>query len=415
MKSIYSTLLLLISVSIFSQEYTGTYNLQFGNESFNAENELLCLTIQIAANDSTFFNIGTSSILFTYNTEALTYASYTPINFNGNIGCYDGVTFWQQQQWDATSVPGMFNLTLTFNGDNALVNCPIVGNTWVDIGEVCFYVNDFSQDQELVFSSEDTNFNNVYPNNGTNPIEQGTVEGFNNASIYCAFELEDLIVCENTAPILISGPDSMINYLWNTGSSRHTIEAYYSGNYALMITDEHNCTASDTMNLIINPSPEIELSDTTICENELPFELFIPAGYQSEWTDGTSDTLIQITNSSSTTFTVTNEYDCSTTELIEIIVQDASECFVSNSNLNSNIEFYLYSSNSSSSTINIVIPTTIQSIKNASIFNIAGQTVKVLELPNEHNLIDISALANGQYILNILTDKGRFYKQFIKY
>ena len=118
----------------------------------------------------------------------------------------------------------------------------------------------------------------------------------------------DTIACDST--ILDEGvgiPGD--TYLWSTGETTQIIVVDTTGIYWLMVTDGNGCQGSDTINVTINPTYIIPLSET-ICDSD---SLFLGGAYQT--TAGTYyDTLPTVNGCDSilaTTLTVNQTYNVS--------------------------------------------------------------------------------------------------------
>ena len=180
----YNILLIwLCSIIFFAKNATAqTVNLQMiGN--LDCENNRYCSTIQIQAADENSFKIGTSSIFFNYNENALAFNNYNSLRFNGSDLCAAGMmSIWAEHAIDGTSLPNEFMVTLMLLADGN--GCPTIDNTqWIDIGEVCFDMVDNAQNPQIVFSELNTNFNSDSPNDGSQAIAKGTFLGIDSADI----------------------------------------------------------------------------------------------------------------------------------------------------------------------------------------------------------------------------------------
>ncbi len=341
-----------------AQENTEMINIQFAEIDYSEDNGTFCATIQVEADNETIFQIGTSSILFNYDSTVIEYISYTPINFNGTENCImDVASAWDPQQWDATSVPGIFNITLTLISND--FSCPTITRDWIDVGTVCFQVLDSSLSPNLVFSEESTSFNSNIPNNGSNSVETGTFGNITenifqscptaNLALSVA---EEVSICPSELPLIIySYVDDLDNstYQWSTGDNSSIIGVYYSGVYTLNINFGNNCEESISTNVIV-------LNDED-CIEETP----------------------------------TSNYDLST-EPIKV--------------------FPTLSTNY----IQLEIPTVLQEEKfDIKIYDLSGKlywqgTTKA----NANYQIDTQSFPIGQYIIQLYNEKHNWAEQFIK-
>lgn len=142
-------------------------------EDLNCGSNTLCMDIIVSSADGTPFEIGTSSIFITYNKSALLFNSYESIHFNGSDLCIaDAASAWDDHQYDATSVPGELNLTMTLLNND--FSCPsILENTIVS--QICFQILDNKADPNIQFHLPNTNFNSAVVNDGTAAISKATM------------------------------------------------------------------------------------------------------------------------------------------------------------------------------------------------------------------------------------------------
>lgn len=100
-------------------------------------------------------------------------------------------------------------------------------------------------------------------------------------------------------------------YLWSTGDTTRTINAIASANYSVQITDANGCVSFDTTQVLINPSPVVNLGvDTSYCAN---FSLTLDAGFPGsnyQWSNGANTQTQNITTSGNYFVTVSDANGC---------------------------------------------------------------------------------------------------------
>lgn len=107
---------------------------------------------------------------------------------------------------------------------------------------------------------------------------------------------DDTLVCEN-ASFLLDPELSSAFYTWQDGSHDTTYLVTTNGTYALTATNACGAT-SDTVNVILNPSPALVLNfppDTTVCINTSIFLDVTLADAVYEWSDGSTSSSKTIT------------------------------------------------------------------------------------------------------------------------
>ena len=64
----------------------------------------------------------------------------------------------------------------------------------------------------------------------------------------------DTTICQDQSIVLSAG-EGFTSYLWNTGETTPTIETAVAGSYSVVVTNEFNCSSSDTLYLTVTPFP----------------------------------------------------------------------------------------------------------------------------------------------------------------
>jgi len=110
-------------------------------------------------------------------------------------------------------------------------------------------------------------------------------------------------------------------YLWNDNSNGQTLVASVTGTYSVEVTDGLGCKGSDSINVVVNANPLINLgADSTFCGGTI-VTLDAGAGQTSYlWSDGSSNQTLDIGIAGSYTVTVTDANGCSATDTIVMSV-----------------------------------------------------------------------------------------------
>jgi len=217
-----------------------------------------CATLQIRNDSSEIpLNIGSSSIFFSYNADALVYKSYESLHFDGSDLCLlDVLSAWSEHGIDVSN-PGIVNITLNLQysptEEEASVSCPSITNEWTDISEICFTVVPNSDTLDLWFSEDQglVSFNNYYPNNGTLQLPEGTHES-ETEIIDCIMMLPPVAIIDSIM-VMENDPFTFTFYGENSFDEDGTVAAYYwdfgDGTTALGINAQH--TYMESGNYII--------------------------------------------------------------------------------------------------------------------------------------------------------------------
>jgi gliding motility-associated-like protein len=119
-------------------------------------------------------------------------------------------------------------------------------------------------------------------------------------------------------------------YLWQDGSSQPTFTASMNGFYWVEVTNQNGCSFRDSVLLVTNPLPDVDLGkDTSLCASD---ELMLDAGNLGElysWKNGeNAQTIIAHEGDGQIWVKVTDSNGCIGTDTIQIL-----EC-VNQNNLN---------------------------------------------------------------------------------
>ncbi|MCB9236093.1 MAG: T9SS type A sorting domain-containing protein [Bacteroidia bacterium] len=110
------------------------------------------------------------------------------------------------------------------------------------------------------------------------------------------------------------------NYLWSTSETSQIITILATGQYYVDITDSNTCTWSDTINVLVNPLPVVNLgNDTAVC-----FSFVLDAGFHGGttlWNTGATTQTLLVTSTGSYSVTVTDSNGCvSVTDTIFVTI-----------------------------------------------------------------------------------------------
>ena len=129
----------------------------------------------------------------------------------------------------------------------------------------------------------------------------------------------DTIICKNDSIVLDPGA-GFLSYLWQNASNNQTFTVDTTGTYYVMVTDNYDCVAYDTINIIVS-SPVIDLGqDTGLCEGNiltLDAENF---GSLYLWNDSTTNQTLDANISGTYYVQVTDTNNCSASDTIIITV-----------------------------------------------------------------------------------------------
>ncbi len=142
---------------------------------------------------------------------------------------------------------------------------------------------------------------------------------------------EDKTVCTNDFPISISTNTLNDVYLWSTGASTNSISVNVAGTYFVTATGSNTCVSKDTVIVIDNVNPTINLGTiNTFCHGDTLTLDAGNAGSIFNWSNGSTTQEIGVTTSGKYYVSVVNAFGCSSTASINITKSDLPQLSLSN-------------------------------------------------------------------------------------
>jgi len=136
------------------------------------------------------------------------------------------------------------------------------------------------------------------------------------------FELgNDTTLCGGDS--LVLAPGNFATYIWQDGSTEPTYTVTQPGTYYVQVSAASGCSTADQ--IVVDFYPEINLSlgnDTIICLGE-SLLLVAPEGFSDySWQDGSTETSYEASESGNYWVTVSDEFGCSRTDSLYLLVED---------------------------------------------------------------------------------------------
>ena len=159
--------------------------------------------------------------------------------------------------------------------------------------------------------------------NGCSNSDQITVNVNQTPSITLGNDIE---ICQNDAPVQITATSnsSGITYTWNSGQNTNSIIVSSTGVYIATATNNNGCSNSDTISVLINNLPGVNLGDDLqVCSNDLPYSILAESNEnQLTYNWNTNETSQQIQANSSGTYSVivTDQNGCESSDQLVIQV-----------------------------------------------------------------------------------------------
>lgn len=126
----------------------------------------------------------------------------------------------------------------------------------------------------------------------------------------------DTIYCDSFR-VILSAPDHMARYAWNTEATSQSIIVTREGKYSVQVEDTNGCIRMDSIRLEITPSPKIFIgNDTGICVyDEISIGL-TDDFTMYEWNTGEQTGTILVSHEAVYVLKVTDKYHCTGTDSI---------------------------------------------------------------------------------------------------
>lgn len=166
-------------------------------------------------------------------------------------------------------------------------------------------------------------------------------------------------------------------YIWSNGNTTNSIRVSDAGNYTVVATNEHGCSASKTETLTVYTRPVTHINGAnTLCSNQTA-ELTATGGDYYRWSTGSTSDRINISVGGYYSVTATNTHNCSSSANISVatlsapfvqIVGAGNICNGSSTTLfaSSNAQNYSWNIGESTSSITVAPNTTTDYIVTVS-------------------------------------------------
>ena len=133
---------------------------------------------------------------------------------------------------------------------------------------------------------------------------------------------DDVNVCSNASAEINAG-EGYASYAWSTSDATQSIMVSAAGEYAVTVTNEFGCLASDAVNVAVLQAPTISLDDVTACTNQevmLTIETDDFVLWLDEVEGNTYTETYPYAGEYQVWVTVSNEY-CETTDTVTVTVE----------------------------------------------------------------------------------------------
>jgi PKD repeat protein len=245
-----------------------------------------------------------------------------------------------------------------------------------------------------------THFFNTYGTHAVKLIAMDTTESVKDSLTLNVFVAHspvvnigsDTTVCPPGIALNAWNPNC--SYLWSNSSTDSLIHVNSAGQYYVMVINQYGCSASDSINILINPAPVVYLgNDTTICTGS-SIILNAGSGFASyDWSTGATSQTITVDTSGVYSVEVINSYGCSAIDSIHVFLDPCTG--TNNPDVNYFVNVY---PNPAHDRLTIEAPQ--KSV--IEIYNIAGQIIKNIVQSDDKTIIDISDFPGGIYFVKLV-------------
>lgn len=216
---------------------------------------------------------------------------------------------------------------------------------------------------------------------------------------------------DGSISLTVDNPTGSPIFTWNTGQSSSSIGSLSPGTYNVTITDD-NCQMFETFD--ITQPDIIEIHETIV--NPTPtstsgsISLQVMGGtppYTYLWSTGETTADIDNLTAGFYTVTVTDDNNCTQTKTIELILGTTFY------DLSDKISIF---PNPANDVVYIAFENINQGVVELNLYSIQGQKLKSLGKKSKNDVVgvDISSLAAGIYIIEIILDGQRVQKKIVK-
>ena len=214
----------------------------------------------------------------------------------------------------------------------------------------------------------------------------------------------DVEVCEGTSITLnASGAQ---DYDWSNEMANNTSAELVSGTYSVIGTDANGCENSDTLEVLVNANPEIELgADSTTCSNYGPIVLNAGSGFVSyDWNTNATTSTVSAFLTGTYEVTVIDNNGCEGSDAISLVFDPCLGIE------ESKLEAVIYPN----PTMNFVTVEVPSADFTYQLTDLNGASLQMEQVTGTKATIDFSALAQGVYLLKIVQNEKEIIERIVK-
>ncbi|HEY0029888.1 MAG TPA: T9SS type A sorting domain-containing protein [Bacteroidia bacterium] len=212
----------------------------------------------------------------------------------------------------------------------------------------------------------------------------------------------DTTVC---SCIVLNAGNPGATYTWCGGETYAMINVCISGTYCVTVSNG-TCTDSDTINIIVNPPPVVNLgNDTTLTSGSLVLNAG-NTGANFMWSTGATTQTITVTTSGQYYVTVTDTFGCSASDTINVTITSGI-----GENITDGFSQIAYPNPSSTNAFTLSFSVTEKTDAEIKVMNVLGEVVYSEKLENfsgpYKKVITLKNATSGIYFIDVLNKTGR--------
>ncbi len=214
----------------------------------------------------------------------------------------------------------------------------------------------------------------------------------------------NVVVCEGTA-ITLNATGAQ-DYDWSNGMANNTSAELSSGTYSVIGTDANGCENSDTLQVLVNENPEIDLgADSTTCSNYGPIVLNAGSGFVSyDWNTNATTATVSAFLTGTYEVTVIDNNGCEGSDAISLVFDP---CLGVEENT---LEALIYP-NPTMNFVKVEVPLADFTYQLTDLNGAILQTEQVVGM---NTTVDFSELAQGVYLLKIVQNEKEIIERIVK-
>ena len=140
----------------------------------------------------------------------------------------------------------------------------------------------------------------------------------------------DTSICEGQS-INLTGGNIELNHLWNTSQTINSIDVFSTGTYSVFVTDSIGCSNSDSIKILVNELPIVNIgNDTSICEGESIDLHFENIEFNLQWNTGDTTSNINVQDGGIYSIEVIDSNGCINSDSLTLVVNEPPTLSIGN-------------------------------------------------------------------------------------